>query len=250
MSMAALNHWEVTRDGLHQAAQIVGAIRKAFIPPQPNALHLSLFVVPQGLSTGSLPVGTFTLNFGAAAIDFHTHDGHGVRVPLANHTPKMLPMLLMQEIAKARPDLTLRITPKTNDLTTPFRVDPSLGAEYASVLYTTFTAMARFRARLKGMMTPLVVWPHHFDLSMLWFSGTGSDEHTDPHINLGFAPFSDGFPRPYIYAYAWPTPRGTTNTLLPSPARWHRASWNGVVIDYDVLRTDLKPEEPPAFKIE
>jgi hypothetical protein len=44
-------------------------------------------------------------------------------------------------------------------------------------VYRVFTAAARFRARLEGSQTPIVVWPEHFDLSTLWFpTNDRSDE--------------------------------------------------------------------------
>ncbi len=84
-------------------------------------------------------------------------------------------------------------------------------------------------------MTPLVVWPHGFDASQLYFPGASFDEHTQPHINYGFSPGSAGLPRPYVYAYAHPMPDGVFGTALPDGARWHSDGWTGVVIDYDVL---------------
>lgn len=254
MTLPPLKDWETTRDSLHQAAQVLSVIKKTCIAPQPNALHLSMRIVPEGLTTGALSIGTFTLNFTTGAIDYYsTPDAQPTHVPLAQHNPRLLPMQLMQEVAKSRPDQTLRVLPKASDSTTPFKIDTELGAEYAAAQYTMFTALSRFRARITGLMTPLVLWPHHFDVSMLWFAPGGEgkpDEQTVPHLNFGFAPFSDGFPRPYLYAYAWPTPKGLTRKRLPQPARWHNESWTGAVVDYDILRKSLNAEAPPAFKIE
>jgi hypothetical protein len=90
-------------------------------------------------------------------------------------------------------------------------------------------------------MTPLVVWPHGFDLSFLWFRGNDLDEHSQPHMNFGFSPGSEGFPRPYLYSYAWPALSDLTSRPLLAPARWFNGSWKGAVVDYDSL-TDDKPE--------
>ena len=83
-------------------------------------------------------------------------------------------------------------------------------------------------------MSPVVVWPHHFDLSFLWFATTEATEKA-PHLNFGFAPFSDGLPRPYFYAYAWPIPPGLLDVKLPPLAQWHTEGWTGVMIPYDSL---------------
>ena len=127
------------------------------------------------------------------------------------------------------------------DATTPFAIDSTAAADYARLLYSAYTALARFRARLLGTMTPMVVWPHGFDLSFLWFRGNDLDEHSQPHMNFGFSPGSAGFPRPYIYAYAYPPPKDLTERPIPAPARWFTESWNGAVVDYDNLADD-EPE--------
>ena len=52
--LPTLTVWNQTRDSLHAAAKVLGMVRKTFVPPQPNYLHLPLFVVPSGVSTGPL----------------------------------------------------------------------------------------------------------------------------------------------------------------------------------------------------
>src|SRR5919109_78870 len=71
----------------------------------------------------------------------------------------------------------------TNDA--PLLIDAHASADYAQALDRVFTATARFRARLTGLQTPIVVWPEHFDLSFLWFA---TERATDefPHMNFGF----------------------------------------------------------------
>jgi uncharacterized protein DUF5996 len=87
---------------------------------------------------------------------------------------------------------------------------------------------------LLGGLSPMIVWPHGFDLSFLWFA-RGFTETQDPHLNVGFSPGSAGFPRPYVYVYAYPIPKGLLDVKLPEPAHWNTAGWTGLVIDYDAL---------------
>ncbi len=233
MSFPPLEHWDATRAGLHRAAQVIGAVKVASIARQPNHLHHSLSVVPQGLTTGVLPSGTLTLDFGAAALKFDA-PGKRFTLPLAGHSRASLATALLVQLTIAGHTVPLDHTALTD--TEPLEVDLRTGAEYAQVLYRVFTVMARFRARLYGMLSPLVLWQHHFDLSFLWFAG--ADDENQPHLNFGFAPESPGLPRPYFYAYAYPLPDGFTPPALPMPARWVAESWRGVVLDYDTLRAE------------
>ena len=134
-------------------------------------------------------------------------------------------------------------TPRRADLAdeAPLEIDPRLSADYSRVLYQIFTATARFRARLNGPMTPIVVWPEHFDLSFLWFASAQATERF-PHMNFGFAPFSDDIARPYLYAYAYPMPEGFERLRLPPLARWHTEGWKGVVVPYDDVVRQSDPD--------
>ena len=114
--------------------------------------------------------------------------------------------------------------------------DPALARDYLFALDRLYTALARFRARLGGYMTPLVLWPHHFDMGFIWFPGPGSDEHADPQISYGFAPFSDGLERPYIYAYAWSKATGYIQVEVDAPAQAITEGYTGLYVAYDDLR--------------
>lgn len=230
--LSPLKDWGTTRDNLHSVAQILGRIRKTFIERQPNALHWSLRVTPEGLSTGKLSIGELLLNFREGVVTFHQPDATVKRYALDNPDE-------MAELEDIAPDVPPTLDGNMNMpvyVEKAYPVDQTAAAEYADTLYTVFTIVSRFRARLYGMMTPVVVWPHHFDLSCLWFINGEADDHKTPHINVGFAPFSDGFPRPYFYVYAWPMPDGITENALPAPAYWYTETWKGVVIDYDAVR--------------
>jgi hypothetical protein len=249
MPLPALSQWDTTRDSLHRASQIVGLARKAFLPPQPNALHLALFVNDKGLTTGVLPDGSeFTLDFINLRVEMRSGDTLTL-LPLARYHYHALRIALMSAMPTLRHPVNL-LLPMERDAK-PFELNADHARDYAAALNTIYTALARFRARLLGSMTPLVVWPHGFDLSFLYFADRPPDEHTEPHLNFGFSPFSAGFPRPYLYAYISPLPAGRIGKPLPAPARWHEGTWKGVVMDYDLLVNDpTAGEDSPESMIE
>jgi hypothetical protein len=247
MKLPSLTHWEDTRSNLHRAAEVVGAFKKALAAQQINALHLSLFVMQEGLTTGRLPKGdAIALNFVSRAVEYHPVQGEKSTIPLEGQTPARIAEALTRHVSQEQGNVNLLLR-LPEDVTTPFTTDPALAADYARALYTIYTGLARFRARLLGTMTPIVVWPHGFDLSFLWFRGSDPDEHSQPHMNFGFSPGSEGFPRPYLYAYAYPTPDGLLSRPLPSPARWFDGRWKGAVVDYDNLTSDEPDQEVEAL---
>jgi hypothetical protein len=233
------------------------------LDPVPNYLELSLVVKPEGLSSGMLPgLGEVLLDFQKAAISYRSPTGDLATIALAAHTQASLLEALLGVIDtriqlprcneySSRTDALLGglearghpFTPTRDDLAAReiLRVDPGLAGDYGAALYRIFTATARFRAHLNGPMTPLVVWPEHFDLSFLWFATDGAHERF-PHMNFGFAPFSDDIPRPYLYAYAYPMPPDFEHLPLPPGALWHTDGWQGLVFPYDQLVAASDPE--------
>lgn len=236
--LPALHDWDSTRDALHRAAQSLALVQKAFSPSLPNAQHLSLLVRETGLITRPLRFGRMAFNFNSGEIDLEINGQH-TRLPIHNQTPRTLHAALLNQLTAS--GITGVETVKSVDDDKPLEFDATIGQAYAAALWAIYTVIARVRGDWMGTVTPMVVWPHGFDLSTLYFPANLADEHTQPHLNLGFSPSSTGFPRPYIYAYIWPIPENLTATPLPAPARWTSDGWTGVIIDYDNLRAAEHP---------
>lgn len=262
--------WDMTIAALHRAAMLFGPVHNALRTPQKNYLHLPLQIQPWGLSSGALPKGgEISLHFEKAALHYRRPNGEIVAFSLQQHTQAdlfkgLLEAMKADELAEFYRDVQdsdviaammtklhadptrvefLKLEEVTH--TDSLSIDSALAADYAAALYTVFTGVARFRARLNGHMTPIVVWAEHFDLSTLWFLDGAMDDQK-AHMNFGFAPFSNGLPRPYLYTYAYPYPAEMEVPALPQPARWHTSGWTGVVVDYD----DLVTAEDPAAQVE
>jgi hypothetical protein len=265
-----LQDWDTTIRGLHLAAEVLGALRVVAQLHDPHWLELALKPVPVSLSTDRLPAGgELILDCSRAALVYRKPTAEHV-IPLQGATQRtlldsLLPLLaqadlpqLLQSPQQDSPSLSSEEAAEGEVLLSSMRaairakghtllvddtppqhetiaLNTQTARDYGDALYTVFTAIAHFRAHLKGHMTPIVVFPEHFDLSMLWFLDSDMNEHK-AHLNFGFAPFSPGLPRPYLYAYAYPYPPNLTYPALPPPARWHYEGWTGVVVDYDVLR--------------
>ena len=235
MALPSLENWETTRDGLHQIALIVGAIRVACSDPQPNDLHFSLELTDSGFSTSKMRCGgvlEFDLN--TLQLRFSRCGDEVFRLGAQGHSQVSLARALLA-IFK---DSGYAISPSMKLITEDgaLAIHESLARDYMMTLDRVFTALARFRARLGGFMTPLVLWPHHFDMGFIWFAGNGTDEHADPQIAFGFAPFSDGLDRPYVYAYAWSNPTGYVQAPVDAPAMAITESYTGLYAAYDDLR--------------
>ena len=239
MNLPDLSNWETTRECLHRVAQVIGELRRLNIDAQPNALHLAVNAVADGVSTGRLRNGgEYTFDYGAAEIIYYDPDGERSQLSLEGHTAKSLITASLKLMSDDIDELLAnsRITDEK-----PFRMDSDLAENYAKVQYAVFKGLSHFKARLSGTMTPVVIWPHHFDMSFLWFKGHNPDEHKEPHMNFGFSPYSEGYDEPYLYFYLWPQPDTATDVKPPAPARWATEGFSGIVVDYADLRTAVDP---------
>ncbi len=240
MPLPALAQLDSTRSSLHRASQVISAVRAAVTPPLPNALRLSLYPVPPGLSTGPLAFGgDLLLDYAQQKVAYRQPGEPDVTIDLDGHSQATLTGELLALLAEEGHDIHLQGDQLRDD--TPFEIDATTASEYAAALDTIFTAVARFRARLVGPQTPVVVWPHGFDLSTVWFATSGADEHHDPYMNFGFSPASPGFERPYFYSYAYPLPDGFEDVALPAPVRTISEPFKGMVFDYDALLSLAEP---------
>ncbi len=253
------SNWRPTSIALHQAAMLLGPIQNALFAKRRNFLQLPMFIQPYGLVSHELPRGgRIKVNFNHQRIDYEVGGGDAKHFAFQDHTQASLYEALLTELKQdeladffadvesdtlaaglltklhANQGEFLKIEDVTH--TDPLTVDSNSTSTFAKMLYDVYTGVARFRAHLEGHMTPIVVWPEHFDLSTLWFHPDNAtmDEH-DAHINFGFAPFSPGFEKPYLYVYIYPYPDDFEPPALPAPAVWNSDGFRGIVVRFDDL---------------
>jgi hypothetical protein len=267
MPLPALSNWSATSTALHKAAYVIGAIRLLRVPHQDHYLEVALTPTPNGLTTQMLPGDTeIQLDYKRGAILVQPKGAAETTISLAGHNQESLLSALLAALSgNELADIMKAVSPgeQINRLfetyenterpfvperkdytdTTPLEFDPQQASDYAVALDAVFTGIARFRGRLQGTMTPMVVWPEHYDLSFLWFKGAGESE-SEPHMNFGFAPFSDGMDYPYLYAYCYPMKDGDATPQLPDGVRWNTDPWTGCVLPYDEI---AKQADPLAF---
>lgn len=237
MALPELQDWEATRSALHQVALVVSAIRIASSDPLPNALRYSTNVTDGGISTTELNVGgELFFDYASFTVTYQRDDAEAFKIDARDYNQQTLMQSVLAEFKKLNIDLEPSMEHITHD--EPFAVNMALAKDYATVSNAVFAMLARVKAKLNGAMTPLVVWAHHFDMAFIWFATNDTDEHHDPHVAIGFAPFSEGIDRPYFYAYGWSQETGYIQVDVQPPAQAITEGYTGLYVDYDVLNTD------------
>ena len=110
--------------------------------------------------------------------------------------------------------------------------------------------MNLFRASIAEETSPVQLWPHHFDLALLYLPGEkipgedpANEELSDKQMNFGFAFGDASIPEPYFYVTAYPFPDGLTAAPLPDGAVWQKEGFSGAVLRYRTLLDENDPQD-------
>ncbi|MEM9056089.1 MAG: DUF5996 family protein [Pseudomonadota bacterium] len=240
--------WQDTAATLHLWTQIVGKIRLAQTPWVNHSWHVTLYVTPRGLSTGTIPHGrqAFSVDF-----DFVSHElivlsstGDDARVALRPCDTAELYADLMGALDGL--GLAVRINTTPNEIAEPIpfpqdrtnnSYDPAAVRRFHRVLLDVNRVFNEFRADFLGKASPVHFFWGSFDLAVTRFSGREAPDHPGglPNMPLwvaqeayshevssaGFWPGSRDFPQAIFYSYAYPSPAafGQEN-VLPAAATW------------------------------
>jgi hypothetical protein len=133
---------------------------------------------------------------------------------------------------------------------TPLAYDPVAAQQLWLVLSQANSVLRRFQGEVRGETSSVQLWPHHFDLALLWLTGNlveGQDpdepEFADEQMNFGFVTGDYAIPEPYFYVTAYPLPDQLTNSELPEPAYWYDKSFTGAVLPYAALVESDAPDQ-------
>lgn len=246
----ALPSWQPTRDALHAYARLLGKIRRALTPPQKHWWHVSLRVDVTGLTTTPMPTADGTVALGLDLVDhvvtLRTSGGGRWEAGLAGHSAESFATTVLDALAAFGIRPTIDRAQFADS--TPLTYVAADAARYLTALVHVDQALKGLRHTFRGESSPVQLWPHHFDLSVVWFSGRlvpGQDpadpEYADEQMNFGFATGDAGVPEPYFYVTAYPWPDGLDSAELPPGAYWNDAGWRGAVLPYRHLVADAAP---------
>lgn len=234
-----------TREAVHAYARILGSVLKICRPRRKHWWHSSLRPSLTGLTTGVVNAGTdFELELSLKDSQLHgwTSDGAKITEALQGQPASKLATRISDFLIASGIDngITFNIV-EHNDVEFDGYSKAHAG-NMSHVLNFVAAALAEFRAGIREETSPIQLWPHHFDLSMLWLPGekiVGQDpeneEYSDKQMNYGFTFGDEGIPEPYFYVTAYPLPDGFERLQLPSGSKWQSEGFTGVVLLYQSL---------------
>jgi Family of unknown function (DUF5996) len=257
--------WAPTKKTLHMVAQMLGKVKLALAPPQPEWLHVRLFMDPRGFATGPIPHGARTVSLGidvvGGAVWLAASDGRSASVPLApGRTVADIWADFRQALGKVGLELDIWEKPQELADVTPFSQNTHDGAfvaesaqRYHRVLSSISAVYEEFRSPFFGR-SGVQFWWGSFDLAVLLFNGRAAPAPTDhgyimrydldaQQLNAGFWVGDDNVPTPGFFAYLVPRPPGCeTAAVPPTYAGWveEMGEW---MMSYEDVRTCSDPRQ-------
>lgn len=256
------DEWRPTRDTLHMYLQVVGKLRVALSPFEPQWGHVPFYVTARGLTTSPVPseLRTFDAEFDLVGHELvvRTSDGATERRPLGGDVADFygdVTAILDRLGVAAR----ITPTPQEVDEPIPFPDDHTHGTYVAAqasrffrVLSMVDVVMKEHRAPFRGKTTPVQFFWGTFDLALTRFSGrevqpppgsgllrrVGGDAE---QICCGWWSGDVRTRQPAFFAYGYPSAEGIENAAVrPEGASWSERAGE-FILPYDAVREAVDP---------
>ncbi|MGB8908653.1 MAG: DUF5996 family protein [Candidatus Cybelea sp.] len=262
-----VSRWAATKRSLHLYLQMLGKIKLAVAPLQPNWLFTALHLSPRGVTTGTIPWrgSSFdaTIDVFDSEIALSRSDGARAKVPL-------LPVLTVAEVysrltdalATLGVDCTISTIPQELPDTTPLDEDRRASEYDAAAVRHWFVSATAVSGVFDGWRSQFFgrcgvqVWWGALDVALMLFNG----RHVVPPADRGYLMkydldaellnvglyYGDEKTAPFFYGYIYPEPAEAPSLpIAPAQAAWSSdlREW---VVPYEAVRRS--PDPPAALR--
>jgi hypothetical protein len=254
--------WAPTKKSLHLYTQMLGKLRVALSPAQPNWMFTALLLTARGVTTGPLPWRERSVH---ASLDVFSSE---LVVELSNGASQRVALVPARTIADVYAgflaaltalDVEVTLSPIPQELADvtpldtdrrPAAYDPIAAQRWFSAATATAGTFEAWRSHFFGR-SGIQLWWGAFDVALLLFNG----KHVPPPVdrgyllrydldaemmNVGLYP-GDDKTAPFFYGYIFPQPENAAQLpIAPAGASWSDQikEW---VLPYEVVRGAPKP---------
>lgn len=250
--------WRDTKDTLHMCLQIVGKVRLALTPREPQWANVPLHLTARGLTTTPMWGGQVAFEILVDFIDheviIQTSSGQVERVPLISRPVADFYRDFMGRLSGLGIEVEISTTPSEVKDPIPFpddtvhaTYDPAWAGRFWSILSQVALVMEEHRARFRGKTSAVHFFWGSFDLSNTRYSGRSADpgpnadmimrlSHDAEQICAGFWPGDQQLSEPAFFAYTYPKPAGIEGELVrPAGAAWN-SEIGEFILPYEAAR--------------
>jgi hypothetical protein len=251
------DEWQETRDTLHMQLQVIGKVRLALSPFEPQWANVPLYLTARGLWTSTIPHPSgeiFDIDVDLMRHEATVRTGGGglERVPLRAPVAAFYEDV-MRALERAGVPVEISTLPSEVPDPIPFpddtvhaTYDAEAATRFHRVLLAVEAVLREHRARFRGKTPPVCLWWGSLDLATARYTGRatepppgadviyrlGADES---YFCAGFWPGDARLAHPAFYAYMYPKPDG-----IESAPRWDE-NLGELVVRYDEVRESPDP---------
>lgn len=240
-----------TRDLLHAYARVCGAWMTTCRAPRKHWWQGSLRPSLHGLTTGVVYASVdfeLELDLRLSELRGRTAAGDELVEPMVGQPAGQLARRIADFLVAHGLDSGFVPTGQSADEETGGSYSPTCARTVLQAWSGVAAVMSALRAGIREETSPIQLWPHHFDLSMVWLPGEtipgqdpGDPENADKQMNFGFTLGDEMVPEPYIYVTAYPTPDAFAALPLPAGTVWRSTGFTGAVLPYASLVASRDP---------
>lgn len=234
----------ITRDKIHNFAIVLGKIREQLSPVQRDYWHISLRVKPQGLTT--TPINTengqefeIVLNLIKHKIEIINGNKIFLSENLVTLSVPRLIKLILAELKKMGIEIDLKIKNLNREDLGEYNLVQAENLWHA--YYFVYNVFSEFRKELDFELSPIQIWPHHFDISFSLYTGNKVKDPKNPEIEnmeqitYGFLTGDTTINEPYFYVISYPNIKNLSDNKLDNDAFWYDEDWQGAILKYQDL---------------
>jgi Family of unknown function (DUF5996) len=249
--------WKDTRDTLHMQLQVVGKVRLALSPLEPQWANVPLYLTGRGLWTSTIPHPSgevFDIDIDLVDHRVAVRTGSGRVEHVALHAPvASFYAEMMGALERAGVPVEISILPSEVPDPIPFPED-TVHASYDEAAVTRFwrvllaveAVLREHRARFRGKTPPVQLWWGSLDFTTTRFTGRPLTPPPDADVITriggdeeqfcgGFWPGDARIPYAAFFAYMYPKPDGVER------ARWWNDELGEFILPYDEVRESGDP---------
>ena len=256
------DEWHETRDTLHMYTQVIGKLRLALSPFEPQWMNVPLYVTVRGLSTSPMPVGLRTLeaafDFFENVLELRSSDGRIERRILGGPVADFYAGV-MSALARLDVNVKLSIVPSEVPDPIPFPEDrihhvynSGQALRFWQVLAMIDVVMREHHAGFRGRTPPVCFFWGTFDVAVVRLSGRPAIPRPGAgiiaryggnaeQICAGWWPGDARYRQAAFYAYAYPKPDGIEHrSIRPAGAAWD-STIREFLMPYSFVRASADP---------
>ena len=252
-------------DTLHMELQIIGKLRLALAPFEPQWANVPLYVTARGLTTTPMRAGEVTFEVQADLINHQvevlTTSGASARVPLTARPVADFYRDFMARLASL--GIAVEFSTRPSEVDNPIAFDedtihhaydPTWATRFFSVLSAIDLVLKEHRARFRGKTSLVSFFWGTFDLVLTRYSGRSVEPPAEAGIIrrlggdaeiacAGFWPGNAQVSAPTFFGYVYPRPEGIeSERLAPDAAHWDPRVGE-FLLPYDDLRRASSPRD-------